>query len=656
MIRLSNKGACLLFIIALSACGCSSRSDHAHPLDPLSAQEIEATRDTLHAAGKISETSRFKFIHLREPPKQEVLAYHLGDPLLRKAFAVVYDWASNTTAEAIVDLSHKVLLSWKVIRKAQPGLLQDDHRLTEEIVRGDPRWRAAMFKRGITNLSSVKVRGYPMGSSAPAERDGSRLAIALTLYKSAPGIWGRIASFLGLMPKQGRALDDVLVWVNLTTKKVLHFEDKGHVSPRPPPSELYHPSALPSTQAQRYVSAARPGFEVRGYQVRWKKWRFRFGMDPRVGLVLYMVEHEDQGRYRSILYRASLSEMVVPYGDPSWRIWNPLDAGEFGLGVYGRSSMSKGGEAPNNAVFFSSVVPNERGAPLEVPRAIALYERDGGVLWRHGNEVQRAEHLVLSFYTQIDNYDYGFSWVFHQDGALEMEALLTGAVLWKAVSRSTDSSLADDESTHGRLVGRHIEAPIHQHFFNFRLDLDVDGQMNSVLELNTIVKKGDPASSGFPSVVVKQTLFEREQQAQRRISLLTQRSWKTINPAAHNRLGQPTAYVLVAGENALPIAPPNSYLRRKAGFVNRHVWVTAYDESEIYAAGEYVNLGPLGEGLPAWTQANRGIANTDLVLWYTLGVTHMPRPEEWPVMPVSRAGFKLTPSGFFSLNPALSPN
>ncbi|MGH8646202.1 MAG: hypothetical protein ACREX4_17780, partial [Gammaproteobacteria bacterium] len=214
MIRLSNKSNRVLCIIALLACGsCSSRSDHAHPLDPLSAQEIEATREILHAAGKISETSRFKFIHLKEPPKQEVLDYHPRDPFLRKAFAIVYDWASNTTAEAIVDLSHKALLSWKVILKAQPGLLQDDHRLTEEIVRGDPRWRAAMFKRGITNLSSVKVRGYPMGSYAPAARDGSRLAIALTLYKSAPGIWGRIASFLGFMPQQGRALDDVLVWV-----------------------------------------------------------------------------------------------------------------------------------------------------------------------------------------------------------------------------------------------------------------------------------------------------------------------------------------------------------------------------------------------------------------------------------------------------------
>ncbi|MGH8610126.1 MAG: hypothetical protein ACREX9_22770 [Gammaproteobacteria bacterium] len=150
------RGARVLFFIALLACGaCSFRSDHAHPLDPLSAQEIEATGKILQAAGKISETSRFKFIHLKEPPKEEVLVYRRGDPIKRQAFAVVYDWASNTTTEAIVDLSRKALVSWRAIPKAQPGLLQDDHRLTEEIVRGDSRWRAAMFKRGITNLSAV---------------------------------------------------------------------------------------------------------------------------------------------------------------------------------------------------------------------------------------------------------------------------------------------------------------------------------------------------------------------------------------------------------------------------------------------------------------------------------------------------------------------
>ena len=50
----------------------------------------------------------------------------------------------------------------------------------------------------------------------------------------------------------------------------------------------------------------------------------------------------------------------------------------------------------------------------------------------------------------------------------------------------------------------------------------------------------------------------------------------------------------------------------------------------IDAAGEFQNLGRDGDGLPTWTAANRAIADTDVVLWYTLGITHIPRPEDWP--------------------------
>ena len=54
-------------------------------------------------------------------------------------------------------------------------------------------------------------------------------------------------------------------------------------------------------------------------------------MHPREGVVLYRVGYEDDGKLRSILYRASLSEMVVPYGDPapSWFFRGVFDEGEY---------------------------------------------------------------------------------------------------------------------------------------------------------------------------------------------------------------------------------------------------------------------------------------------------------------------------------------
>ena len=62
---------------------------------------------------------------------------------------------------------------------------------------------------------------------------------------------------------------------------------------------------------------------------------------------------------------------------------------------------------------------------------------------------------------------------------------------------------------------------------------------------------------------------------------------------------------------------------------------------------------PTGDGLPRWTAANRSIENTEVVVWYVFGHNHVPRLEDWPVMPVASIGFQLKPDGFFHRNPAL---
>ena len=68
-----------------------------------------------------------------------------------------------------------------------------------------------------------------------------------------------------------------------------------------------------------------PTFQISGQEVRWQGWRLRVSVHPREGLVLHTVGYEDSAqkppRVRPILYRASLSEMFVPYGDPdpNWR-------------------------------------------------------------------------------------------------------------------------------------------------------------------------------------------------------------------------------------------------------------------------------------------------------------------------------------------------
>ena len=86
---------------------------------------------------------------------------------------------------------------------------------------------------------------------------------------------------------------------------------------------------------------------------------------------------------------------------------------------------------------------------------------------------------------------------------------------------------------------------------------------------------------------------------------------------------------------------------RRAQFATKHLWVTAYDPDERFPAGDYPNQHPGGDGLPAWTAADRPLENTDLVLWHTFTAHHVVRPEDWPVMPVTTVGFKLRADGFF---------
>src|SRR6185437_8195116 len=157
-----------LFVIMAVATAPPQAQTLAHPLDPLSKEEMATATTVLKDAGKVSDSVRFVLIHLHEPPKKDVLALRPEKVIPRQAFAVLYDWTSNTTSEAVVDLSGKKLLSWKNIPGAQPAVLpDDDHHRTDAIVRADAGWREAMKKRGIKDLDKVVILGYPIGAYTP---------------------------------------------------------------------------------------------------------------------------------------------------------------------------------------------------------------------------------------------------------------------------------------------------------------------------------------------------------------------------------------------------------------------------------------------------------------------------------------------------------
>ncbi len=630
--------------------------DLSHPLDPLSKGEIAAATKILKESGRLPAGVRFQTIVLREPPKAEVLGFKSGDKFRREAFFIGYDRAGNKTYEAVVDIRGGQVISAREIPGAQPSLMLDDALMFQSIVRSDPQWQEAMRKRGITEFGRIQVEMWSAGYFGFPEEEGKRLFRGLSYFRGD-----------SKMP-YARPIEGVVAVVDMNARKVLRIVDSGVVPVPSATADVDEASAGPMREAAKPFQIIQPqggGFEIRGNEIRWQKWRFRYALHPREGMVLYTVGYEDKGRVRPILYRGSLSEMVVPYGDPSpaWFIRNAFDVGEFGVGRLATPLEAKN-DIPDNTTLLDAVFSSESGTGIDAKNVIAVYERDGGLAWKHvdymtnQNQSRRARELVLSFFAVVGNYDYGFNWVFHQDGTLEMEIMLTGVMSTKGIppqgaEAAGNGSHDMHENNYWHVVANGVAAPHHQHFFNFRLDMDVDGTANTVMEQNTQTLPPGPDNPYDNAFVMKESPLRSESEAQRQLNLATHRRWRVINQSAKNAVGEPTGYVLFTGENSVPLAGPGSSVRKRAGFMNSHLWVTQNNPDEIYAAGLYINQGKGDEGLPKWIKQNRPLENQDVVMWYSLGVTHLPRPEDWPVMPVHKAGFKLMPLGFFDRNPAL---
>lgn len=628
-----------------------------HPLDPLTESELEAMVSTLKADSRLPEGSLYPTVTLKEPVKALVQKWKPGQPFPREAFVVVLDRKQNKTYEAVVDVKGKKVLSWTHIPGVQPGVLVEEFATPREIVRRDSKVIAALKKRGIEDVENVQVDTWGPGILSPEERASGARLLRCLLYYRPPGHFN----------PHNRPIEGLVAVVDLSKNAVIRLEDTGVVPVVPTSSkgeltEAAQPELRTSKEQMKCLWPEGDGFTVNGHEVQWQKWKFRYSMNPREGLVLHDLRYVDGGKERPVLYRGSLSEMVVPYGDPdqnwSWR--NAFDLGEYGVGRLA-NTLRKGGEVPTYATLVDSVFADDFGKPYVQKDSVAIYEREHGILWKHydfdtgHDETRRARWLYLSYVATVGNYDYALSWVLGQDGSIAVDAQLTGIVLPKGVAEESVPGLGGGKGIerYGRLVGPRVVAPNHQHFFNFRLDLDVDGASNQLFEVNNkAVDMGpeNPMGNGFGMEV---TQLKTEQESQRRMDMASARYWVVSNSEKTNALGDPTSFMLVPGENSVPYLHPQAPVRKRAGFLNSHVWATKFEEGQLSGAGAYPNQSTEDSGLTAWSRDNASLDKDDLVLWYTLGVTHNPRPEEWPVMTSHHTGFKLLPNGFFSQSPAL---
>jgi primary-amine oxidase len=632
-------------LVSLPSFAAAERSPVAHPLEPLSAAEVARAVAVLKQHGKVTPTTRFVSVSLHEPAKTWL---QTSPPVSvpREAFLVLFDNGQNACYEAVVSLPDAQLLSYRHLPGVQPTMTIDEQVECEQAVLQNPEFQALLKEYyGLEDTRLVMVDIWSAGNYGSEEDRTQRLARPLCFVRTDPTDNGYARPIEGLRPV-----------VDLNTMRVLRVEQYGHW-PLPPQAGNYAAARVPNQRQDvkpiEITQPAGPSFSVNGYQVQWQNWNFVIGFNAREGLTLHHLRYQDQGRERSILYRASLTEMVVPYGDPgpTQRRKNAFDVGEYGMGMCA-NSLQLGCDCLGLIHYFDAHLCTSRGEPLTIKNAICMHEEDFGVLWKHTDrrlpdtpEVRRSRRLVISSFSTVENYEYGFFWYLYPDGNIQLEVKLTGILSLGALQPG-------EKSKYGNLIAPQLYAPNHQHFFNVRLDFDIDGQPNTVYQVDTVAEELGPENPFENAFYARATKLQSEQQARANLNLETCRTWRIVNPQSCNALGEPVGYKFFPGDNAFPLASKQAWWRKRAGFVENHVWVTPQRDDERYAAGDYPNQSQGGDGLLRWTAADRPIENTDIVFWYTMGHTHIPRPEDYPVMPMAYIGFLLKPNGFFAQNPA----
>ncbi len=624
-----------------------------HPLDGLSLAEHWTLYQTLRASGQLSDSAAFLYAGLHEAPKAEVLAWQPGQPFGREATVHLVD--GGVGYAAVVDLVNGSVLEYQATTDRQYMATDSDGRSAATALE-NPEVRAALVREGITDFTMVLCFVQSMGYFDKAEEQGRRLGRVTC--------WDQTGSLSGW----GRPITNVVAIMDLETGEILRVIDHG-LTPRTEPMGEHHVEAVGKTRSPLPpIVVTQPmgvGYSLDGHEVNWQSWRFHFRVDPRRGIVLSRVRYEDDGSERSVLYQASLSELFVPYQDPAepWNHQAYYDLGTYPAEFGGiASTLEPGEDCPSNARYFDTFVITSDGSPTQRARVACLYERPGAEpAWRHsrGNFVEsRARRdLVLRMVMGAGNYDYLFDWVFKQDGSIRVTLAATGIDQVKDVPPANvgeDGGDADSKADrYGTFVAPNLVALNHSHFFNLRLDFDIDGRDNSLAVDKLVTERQDESNPRRSVWRVETIVPQREADGTRTSTMSAPEFWRVVNPGVIGPEGYPTGYLL-EGHGAKTLLSPDDYVQQRAAFTDHTLWTTPHMADELFAAGDYPTGSVAGAGLPSWTTENRSIADTDIVLWYTIGFHHIPRPEDWPILPLELHGFDIKPAGFFRQSPAMT--
>jgi primary-amine oxidase len=615
-----------------------------HPLDALTAPEIQEVVALLRAAGQADEQSIFSILTLREPSKPAVLGWHEGQRFERRADVVVTREAG--VFEAVVDLAGDRVESMVRLAGVQPRFVNSEFSAMDAVKR-DPQVAAGLQRRGFSapfnGVICAPLAAGPMPQARASE--------------------GRVANFSCYDTSDqggnpfGRPIEGLMAVVRLGENKVLRVIDLGVVPMTDDGGSLLH------ERSSRYRAESRPivivapegsNITLDGSQVRWDNWRFHLRADLREGLIASLIRFDDHGTLRDIAYQISPSEMFVPYMDPdptwSWKAY--MDIGEYGFGEY-MSELKSGSDCPASGSLLSATLPSEKGEPVVRRNVICIFERPtGDPLWRHGADNSRANvELVVRTAPVVGNYDYLIDYVFDRAGNIDVRVGALGIDAAKGVaSQNMSEPTAARDTAYGPLIGRGLVGVNHDHYVAFRIDLDVDGTDNRAV-FDQIRPRKLAAGSDRRSLWQVGTrvigragpLREPAAAGMLRIESSTRR----------NALGNPASYQIYPGHTEVSLLSEDDPIQKRAAWSRYPIWLSRHDAGQRHASGPFPNQNSRSEGLVEWTRGGQDLADRDLVLWYSVGFRHVPRAEDWPAMPAVWHGFRLRPFNFFDRSPAM---
>ena len=332
-------------------------------------------------------------------------------------------------------------------------------------------------------------------------------------------------------------------------------------------------------------------YSIKDKTVTTDKWKFSFGISPTHGPQLYNVRYKDE----LIVYELGLQEIRVFYSssEPFGRYANYFDS-NWMIGLYIKT-LVPGVDCPSHATFIDVIfMVQTSNSPVVTKNAICVFEHNtASPLRRHHAPSERPSGyfegapnvvLITRVIATVVNYDYVFDFIFYQNGIIETKVTAAGIIA---------SSFKTADKKYGFQVSDQALGTLHNHFFNFKVDLDIGGSKNSYstynLELDEApnpFSKESPPSNMFQEKIVKVD-YATERDAAYIFNFTTPKYHVFYNEDNLDKYGNPRAYRLLAKGFAKQLLPEGVGNEPGASWTRYQMAVTKRKETEPYSSSKY---------------------------------------------------------------------